>query len=235
MIHRFSLTKLTSKATKGGGLVLAVAAAAVIGGATTAFVMAAIPGSDGTISACYNTKSGALKVIDAEAGKTCNSKQTPLNWSAVSGAVAVHDANGQFLGNLVDYGNGDTTVYNPTLNRTIQMTGSDTGPSKLTVSPGFDAVLYYTSTDCTGQAYIANTADAKTQVVRWYLGGSESYGTASDNATASNVTVQSELDYLGSFDDNFSCSSGDDFTGSYYPATTVTLPFTVPAQGPLQF
>jgi hypothetical protein len=41
---------------------------------------AAIPGTNGVISACKDSK-GALKVIDAEAGQTCNANQQPLNWN----------------------------------------------------------------------------------------------------------------------------------------------------------
>jgi hypothetical protein len=40
---------------------------------------AAIPGSDGTISACKDAR-GGLKVIDAEAGQTCKSDQQLLTW-----------------------------------------------------------------------------------------------------------------------------------------------------------
>jgi hypothetical protein len=42
---------------------------------------AAIPSSDGVIHGCYTTASGALRIIDAEAGDTCTKRETPLNWS----------------------------------------------------------------------------------------------------------------------------------------------------------
>jgi hypothetical protein len=45
-------------------------------------VMAAIPGSNGIISSCYSKSTGAMKVIDSEAGDTCNAQQNALNWSA---------------------------------------------------------------------------------------------------------------------------------------------------------
>ena len=54
---------------------LAVAIAAIAG-----VGYAAIPGSNGVISACKDSK-GALKVIDAEAGQTCNANQQPLSWN----------------------------------------------------------------------------------------------------------------------------------------------------------
>jgi hypothetical protein len=48
--------------------------------AASGAAVAAIPGTDGTISACYDQKSGALRVIDAEGGKTCTPKETQLIW-----------------------------------------------------------------------------------------------------------------------------------------------------------
>ena len=42
---------------------------------------AAIPSSDGVISGCRDVKTGALRVIDAEAGETCGGKETALNWN----------------------------------------------------------------------------------------------------------------------------------------------------------
>jgi hypothetical protein len=40
----------------------------------------AIPGTGGIISGCYDQK-GVLRVIDADAGQTCGSKETPLTWN----------------------------------------------------------------------------------------------------------------------------------------------------------
>src|SRR5688572_7051518 len=54
-----------------------IAVIAVLSGAA----VAAIPGSDGTISACLSPRDGVLKVIDAEASKTCPKGQTLLTWN----------------------------------------------------------------------------------------------------------------------------------------------------------
>jgi hypothetical protein len=56
-----------------GAVVIVVAAAG------TSF--AAIPGANGVINACYKPFSGALRLIDAEAGATCIDKEKPLHWS----------------------------------------------------------------------------------------------------------------------------------------------------------
>jgi hypothetical protein len=42
---------------------------------------AAIPGGNGTVSGCYNTSTGALRVIDREAGATCAAGETAISWS----------------------------------------------------------------------------------------------------------------------------------------------------------
>src|SRR3712207_4936063 len=55
----------------GGALVVALSGAAV----------AAIPGSDGVIRACYDNHSGSLHVIDTEDGETCRKQETALDWN----------------------------------------------------------------------------------------------------------------------------------------------------------
>lgn len=80
--------------SKKAGFILAVAGAAVVGGATTALVTAAIPSStDGQIHACYrnganltNAK-GALRVVDSEAGQTCTAQESALDWNQSSVSV----------------------------------------------------------------------------------------------------------------------------------------------------
>jgi hypothetical protein len=59
-------------------LVPAALAVAAVGGG---LAYAAIPGGDGTITACYANKDGSLRVIDTTAGETCDKKETPLAWN----------------------------------------------------------------------------------------------------------------------------------------------------------
>jgi hypothetical protein len=42
---------------------------------------AAIPGGGGVISGCYSKKNGSLRVIDAEAGATCDNGSVTLTWN----------------------------------------------------------------------------------------------------------------------------------------------------------
>ena len=51
-----------------------------------------IPSSDGTITACRHNQSGALRIIDAEAGQTCKASETQLTWKdGIHGKVADSD------------------------------------------------------------------------------------------------------------------------------------------------
>lgn len=74
--------------SKKAGFVLAIAGAAIVGGAATAVVSAAIPSSsDGQIHGCYRNSSnvldskGSLRVINAETGEACTAQETSLAWN----------------------------------------------------------------------------------------------------------------------------------------------------------
>lgn len=73
---------ITRKLGKSAGFLAAVTGVALAGGAAGAFVMAAIPDSNGVIHACYATKDGTgLRLIDSEAGQACTSKETGITWN----------------------------------------------------------------------------------------------------------------------------------------------------------
>jgi hypothetical protein len=61
----------------------AIILAAMVGGLTTAAVMAAIPDSDGQINACYKNSTSVLAVTDP-AGN-CAANETPLSWQQSAG------------------------------------------------------------------------------------------------------------------------------------------------------
>ena len=51
--------------------------------------VAAIPSADGTITACRDNRSGALRIINAEGGQTCSARETQLAWKdGINGKVA---------------------------------------------------------------------------------------------------------------------------------------------------
>jgi uncharacterized protein YjbI with pentapeptide repeats len=86
-LRRVGMKKHTTFSKKVG-FVMAVAAAAVVGGATTAFVTAAIPSSnDGLVHGCYRNNAsltdakGSLRVIDSDASQTCTTQETALSWN----------------------------------------------------------------------------------------------------------------------------------------------------------
>lgn len=60
----------------------AVAATALGAAVGSGVAYAAIPDSGtGVISGCYSTITGAVKVIDAQSGKTCGVLEKPLSWN----------------------------------------------------------------------------------------------------------------------------------------------------------
>jgi len=59
--------------------------------ACSGVAVAAIPSSDGTITACRDNRNGTLRAIDT-AGQTCSSKETQLAWKdGITGKVADSD------------------------------------------------------------------------------------------------------------------------------------------------
>lgn len=74
-------------------LLSGIAAGLLIGGASSAFVFAAVPSASGAVSLCYRTNGGQARVIDT-ATQSCNSNET---------LVAVDKATpGNFVNNLVE-------------------------------------------------------------------------------------------------------------------------------------
>jgi hypothetical protein len=64
--------------TRGIRLLLICGSVVALG---AGFAYAAIPGSNGVINACYEKRTGLLRVIDAEAGKRCLSFESPISWN----------------------------------------------------------------------------------------------------------------------------------------------------------
>ena len=80
----------------------AVIAATLLGGATTAVVMAAIPDSNGVINACQTNLTGALRVIDSS-NQSCTSSETALNWDQ-------HAAQGTKYGDYISSAFSNTSL-----------------------------------------------------------------------------------------------------------------------------
>ena len=59
------------------GVIAGLCLALLLGSAA----LAAIPGAGGVITGCYDKRSGAMRVIDAQAGKTCTKDELKLTWN----------------------------------------------------------------------------------------------------------------------------------------------------------
>lgn len=71
---------------------LAVAIAVVLGVGTSAVTWAAVPSNGGTVSSCYNTTTGAVRVIDPSAGQSCTSAERALSLASTDTAGRVLDS-----------------------------------------------------------------------------------------------------------------------------------------------
>jgi hypothetical protein len=60
-------------------MILAAFTGLVLG--LTSVAVASIPDSNGVIHACRDTRNGALRAIDTEAGQQCGKNETPLTWN----------------------------------------------------------------------------------------------------------------------------------------------------------
>jgi hypothetical protein len=109
-------------AVKRLALVGAMAAAAAIGGFTTAAVFASIPDSNGVISACY-PKSGTLRVIDSPS-EGCKKNETAINWSTQGGGEL--PAYGHIAGT---YDESETWTYQVDNGRLSGVTSVELQPS----------------------------------------------------------------------------------------------------------
>lgn len=57
-------------------------AVTLLSGVVAGFAVAAVPSSDGVISGCYASKTGALRVVDVQRGQTCSPAEVALRWNA---------------------------------------------------------------------------------------------------------------------------------------------------------
>lgn len=137
-----------------GGLVLGVALTG------SGLVVASIPDSAGEITACVTTRSGAVRIIDAEAGQVCRRGEQVLAWdeggsTGGSGSFRLLDSTGSELGIIVGDGaggdNGCWVVWDGTEFRSYNVLGNPC----LNVVSGPLNYVFYTTEDCTGDAYTA--------------------------------------------------------------------------------
>jgi hypothetical protein len=93
----------------GRTVLVAAAAIGVVGIAGVAY--GAVPSSDGSITACVDSK-GAVKVIDAEAGEVCSPSRKTLTWNQEGPAGPAGLADLETVYEESDLNsNGDKTVF----------------------------------------------------------------------------------------------------------------------------
>jgi hypothetical protein len=105
------------------------------------------------INACVNTTNGGVRIVSA--GTACKNGEAPLQWGQGGGSngLNVVDAAGVVVGPLVGTG-GDEFTYAQSV---VAVTVNNTKVAVVASPEGFAGVLQYlwfSSTDCTGQAYV---------------------------------------------------------------------------------
>lgn len=133
-----SRIKAVNKVKVKLGYVVGLMVAMVVGGATSAAVLASIPDSSGVIHGCYSNNFGLLRVID-NSTDNCKSGEVGLNWnqtgpqgpagpagpqgpagpagSSVGYLVTdVSGTSGQLAYNVIDSSNVSASSLNPTQN-----------------------------------------------------------------------------------------------------------------------
>lgn len=83
-------------------------------------VLASIPDSNsGEISGCYSTKSGALRVVDAQAGRTCSSGERLLKWPSLSNLPTTPELVSVVVGTRLDIGTNGQWLRLPNMSISI--------------------------------------------------------------------------------------------------------------------
>ena len=81
---------------RAGRRALLVAAGALAAAVAAGVAFATIPDSNRVINGCYEKRTGLLRVIDAEAGRSCTQLETPIEWNVAGppGATGATGATG---------------------------------------------------------------------------------------------------------------------------------------------
>ena len=73
------MTKLRNRIGRPSPSMVVALVALVIAASGAAF--ASIPDADEVFHGCYSNRTGALRMIDTEAGDSCTSKESPIFWN----------------------------------------------------------------------------------------------------------------------------------------------------------
>jgi hypothetical protein len=158
---------------------------------------------------------------------------TPIPSPTPTGSARVNDANGQFLGFLVDMMSSQYTgpvIFVPSANVLVTLHGGGDYSGDLDVPP---LDTYFLSGDCSGTPYVYVG-------YVWWLPIAFQYGSSSTFVTVTRAGYQlPNSAYAGSVFSGFDgqCHSDSSQIGGYVSVTVhpVTLPFSNPITAPLTF
>lgn len=110
--------------------------------------MAAIPGRDGTITACYAKSNGALRVVDAKKKCSRREKRLTFNQQGRDGRDGTAGAPGQNGTNGTNGTNGSDATIPPVESRhVVGQSGQPSFENNWTTSTGFDPPSFWKDRD----------------------------------------------------------------------------------------
>lgn len=178
---------------KQAKFLVAVALAAVIGGVTTAGVMAAIPDTDGTIHACYsNGVLGRVKIID-NTTQTCGNNETAINWKQNGNPLLANPAGKNLSESVMVYWDLRNMDFTGTNFNVAKLVSSDLRGSNFTGATMTSALLMNTdlrTTTLTNTNMSGSTLD-NANLAGLTLSGTNLYATSLVNTNLSGVTFSS--------------------------------------------
>jgi hypothetical protein len=206
-----------------------------------------------TIQDVQDAISAALAPIQSAIANLQQQQTTQANQisnlqNAPSKSLKAYDANDQELGLAVDHTGNQTTIYSPTLQRSIYL--SINNITSINNDLASNVSVYFQSPDCTGTAYALADRDTPYNISYTLPNGTTTYITPNDliavgpqhfyvipdSETATFMQPNSMQYWTGG--NSVGC-----FTGPFnfqpephaYALQQVNLPFTLPLALPLQF
>jgi hypothetical protein len=200
---------------KNIGIAAGVAAAlAAIGGASVA--IGAIPGASGTITACYSSD-GSLRVLDKEAGKTCNKGWMPLSWNQ-TGPQGASGPQGP-KGDQGDTGPSHAVVIRREANIVLEkLSGPNFTPVSSMSLPAGQWVISATASVISGNSYVEPVGlgfrcQLATGSEELDVGNEEQHGVPGHASTWNSLSLSGSLSTASASEVSFGCRDESGYFG----------------------
>ncbi len=177
---------------------------------------------------CYTERDGELQIVDNP--KECKSKDGSIYWNQAGlrhiGGIKVFDANGQFLGMLLEPTSME--IFIPSLSRAVQIRVDNGDIAERIMGPAWPTIpFFFESSDCTGQIYLNASWS-----YRIFENGGEYY----TGRHLAPVGIQIKSIFMSMAKLPPLCYQNDSVVPGLVPAIKISqMPFTLPAALPFRF